>query len=115
MRILCIKQTLQHKLPWEQPHELKQYLGLKYNEPIDIELISKIEQKLKNIIINVYGDETYISPIISNKVINLKLNNGHCTLKHDAFSTNIKNKVSFTEKTILLYNKKVLWVMMAKH
>ena len=75
-------------------------------EPIDIKLIPKIEQKLKNVKINVYGDETYISPILSNKVINLKLNNGHCTLKQDAFSTNIKNKVSFNEKTILLYNKK---------
>ena len=102
----CLKIALGDKLPWTLPHELKQYLKLKYDEPIPIELIPNIERKLKNVAINIFGENKYISSVASNKVINLKLKDGHCTIKNDAFSTNLKKHVSFTEKQLLLYNKK---------
>ena len=101
----CLKTVLGDSLPWPKPSDLKKYLRLEFNDKIDIGLIPIIERKLKNVQINVYGDETYTSPIISNKVINLKLINGHCTLKENSFTKNIKHKVAFEEKTILLYNK----------
>ena len=102
----CFKICLGSKNPWNTPAELKKYLKVGINDKVDINLIHLIEKKLKNIKINIYGDAVYISPSTAIRTINLNLINSHYTIKENEFSRNIKNKIAFKEKTILLYNKK---------
>ena len=102
----CLKSMLYNRLPWNTPWDLKKYLKLQRNDKISIDLVPKIEEKLKTFAINVRGDYIYTSTIQSNKIINLVLTNEHYSIdksvnnkKHPLFNT------AFTEKEIVLYDK----------
>jgi hypothetical protein len=61
------------------PADFKKFLRLKRNDKISIDLIDKIEKKLKTYQINIMGDYIRESKIISNKRININLSNEHYT------------------------------------
>ena len=100
----CLKTVLHNNLPWKEPIELKKYLKLWASDKVDYKLIPLIEQKLKTYAINVSGDHTYISPIKSNKIINLLLDDEHYTVLEDNVSKVNKNHISFKAKKPIIYD-----------
>ena len=62
---------------FESAPKFKKYLGLKRSDKVSIELLDKVEKKLKHFQINVRGDFIRSSTINSNKQINLILMNEH--------------------------------------
>ena len=68
----CIKDVLLDAMPWKYPASFKKYLEVERNEPVDIALIPKIENKLKSFKINVTGDHVVTSTKDCNRSINLK-------------------------------------------
>lgn len=87
-------------LPFSKPEQLKFFLRLYRDDPVDIALIPRLESKIK-IKINVSGDYTYVSNYNSQREINLKLLNGHYTIDPS------KSKYVYipsTEKQLLLYD-----------
>ena len=101
----CLKSVLNDNLPFKEPIELKKYLKLWANDKVDYKLIPLIEQKLKTYAINVSGDHTYISPIKSNKVINLLLEDEHYTVIEDKVNKVNKNHISYKSRKPIIYNK----------
>ena len=102
----CLTKCIGDKMPWSKPADLKKYLKIGMNEMVDVSMINLVEKKLKNIKINIFGDAVYVSPVNAIRTINLNLVDNHYTIKVDEFTRNIKNKISFKEKKILLYNQK---------
>ena len=99
----CLHYALFNENPFKSAKKLKDYLGLKRPELIHIDLIPKIEEKLKHIKINITGDAIYSSTLICPRVINIKLINGHYSLDHK-----INSKVSymsFEERKPLIHDK----------
>ena len=93
----CLHLHLYDRLPWKKPEELKKYLKLKRNDKVPIDLIKRVEEKLKTYAINIRGDYIYTSTIQSNKVINLLLSEEHYTL--DRSIDNCKCKyISYSQK-----------------
>lgn len=79
---LCLQIALGEDNPFKHPRDLKAFLKVRLDDGIDISLIPKLEDKLMkdNICINVSGDHVYTSIYKTNKVVNLKLINGHYTI-----------------------------------
>jgi len=100
----CLKTVLQNNLPWKEPIELKKYLKLWACDKVDYKLIPLIEQKLKTYAINVSGDHTYISPIKSNKIINLLLEDEHYTVIEDKINKVNKNHISYKSRKPIIYD-----------
>lgn len=100
----CLKEYLHHRLPWEKPIELKNYLKLKRCDKIPISLIPKIETKLKTFQINITGDYIYSSQVKSNKIIKLILKDEHYSVDRTEFKK-ISGLVYYHEKPIMLYDK----------
>lgn len=92
-----------HKV-WDKPSKLKKFLGIHKYEKVDIKLMDQIEEKLK-VSINVTGDYTHTSTYESNQRIDLILRDGHyeCNFVKPSF---IKRRISYKERTILLYDYK---------
>jgi len=104
----CVYKALYHVLfdsmPWKSALAFKRALGLKYNDKLDLyKHIPMIEKTLKNIAINVTGDYVYTSTVKSNKVINLKIINEHCTLDVPKSHKKI-TKVSYEERKPIIYD-----------
>ena len=100
---MCLYYALLKDNPFKNAKKLKDYLGLKRNALIHIDMIPKIEEKLKYYKINVLGDFIYTSTLNRKHEINLKLVNGHYTLNHD-----INRKVvciAYEEKQPLFHDK----------
>jgi hypothetical protein len=97
----CLYQLIDQKqLTFTKPEQLKYYLRLYRDDPVDIALIPRLEARIK-IKINVSGDYTYVSNYNSQREINLKLINGHYTIDQ------AKMKLVYipsTEKQLLLYD-----------
>ena len=109
---LCLKEMLsEDKLFFESAITFKRFLHVKTCDKVDIiQSIPIIEKELKyKYQINVYGDVCYMSSVKSHNVINLQVNNNHVIVKHNNLSLSIKNKTSYEEKIILLYNQKTFY------
>jgi len=100
----CLHNVLYNNLPFKDDTDLKKYLKLNADSKIDIALIPKIENKLKNIAINVSGDYCYTSQVKSNKIINLKLLNEHYTNDINKKEAKVKH-VSYKERKPIIYDK----------
>lgn len=98
----CLNEVLEDRNPFKTGKKLKDYLGLKRTEMVDISLIPKIEDKLSLYKINVTGDHTYTSTKNVIMEINLILSNCHYTLnKHTLTKT---KGISPKEKQPLVYS-----------
>jgi hypothetical protein len=102
----AIASVLHDLNPFKKPSQLKTYLHLKRNDKIDIELIPRVEDKLKNYKINVSGDHTYISPKDCKLSINLKLVDGHYTVDYSKSNKLIKN-ASYKELKPIIYDSNI--------
>ena len=108
----CLKEMIpKDKLFFESAITFKRFLNVKPSDKIDIiQAVPKIEKELKyEYQINVYGQVTYISCVKSDNVINLQVHNNHVVIKHNELNLSIKNKTSYEEKIILLYNQKTFY------
>jgi hypothetical protein len=103
-----INRYLNSKNPFKEPSDLKKYLKVHINAPIDIADMPKIEKALKTFKINVTGDHTYTSPITTLKSIDIKLLNGHYVMDKSKADENCKyNKILFNNnaKRAIMHNK----------
>ena len=108
----CLREMIpKDKLFFESALTFKRFLNVKSCDKVDIiQAIPIIEKELKyKYKINVYGDVSYISCVKSHNVINLKVANNHVEIKQNKLSLSIKNKTSYEEKIILLYNQKTFY------
>ena len=108
----CLKEMIpKDKLFFESAITFKRFLDVKSSDKVDIiKAAPIIEKALKyKYQINVYGDVSYISCVKSNNVVNLKVANNHVEIKHNNLNLSIKNKTSYEEKIILLYNQKTFY------
>lgn len=102
----CLRQLLHNSLPWKDGASFKKFLGLNRFDKVPIDLIPKIEQKLRTFQINVRGDYVYSSTIQSSKSINLLLQNEHYTINKMRYNKPPLFKyVSYNEKKPMLYDK----------
>ena len=98
----CLYQILQKDLPWKCDKELKQFLGLKINEKVHLDLIKKVETKLPKHKINVSGDHIYTSVKKSPHTIEIKLLQGHYSLKNKPL---IQKGIAYEEKAPMIYQR----------
>jgi hypothetical protein len=77
----CLQLVLLEKNYWKTPESLKHFLKLGRNDTVDISLIQKIDDFMKNHKINVEGDYIYTSAKKCQMEINIILSDGHYTLK----------------------------------
>ena len=108
----CLKEMIpKDKLFFESAITFKRFLNVKSSDKIDIiQAVPIIEKELKyEYQINVYGQVTYISCVKSDNVISLQVHNNHVVIKHNELNLSIKNKTSYEEKIILLYNQKTFY------
>ena len=97
----CLKAAMHDDVPWKFASNMKKWLELDRDEPIDIAFMQKIEARCKTYKINVSGDYTYTSTKNNNLEIKIALLNGHYSLIPN---TTVVNKgISFTEKVPLIY------------
>ena len=87
---------------FKSPEMFKKYLGLNRMDKVPIELISKVEQKLKTYQINIRGNYIYTSSIKSQKVLNLTLINEHYDIDKTFSKKSLCSYVSYTEKILLV-------------
>ena len=114
----CLKEMIpKEKLFFESAITFKRFLNVKSCDKVDIlKAIPLIEKELKyKYQINVYGDVSYISTVKSHNVINLKVANNHVEIKYNKLSLSIKNRTSYEEKIILLYNQKTFYAYDGKN
>jgi len=101
----AIKKVIGDKIPWKQPSILKQKLGLKFDEKIDVpKYIGQIEADLKHHKVNITGDIIYVSPKKCQLEINLKSIKGHMKPNFSIIKHDVKG-VSFAERIPLLYTR----------
>jgi len=103
----CLKDLINDDLIkcWKTPEAFKKYLGLSRLDKVPLSSIPKVEERLKTYSINVRGNDIYISPTSSNKVINLLLSNQHYTIDKELLPQSLCQKsISYKEKIILLYD-----------
>ena len=108
----CLKEMItKDKLFFESAITFKRFLNVKSCDKVNIiQAIPLIEKELKyKYQINIYGDVSYVSCIKSHNVINLKVSNNHVEIKYNKLTLSIKNKTSYEEKIILLYNQKTFF------
>ncbi len=98
----CLKKTVDD-MPWKFPSSMKKFLDVERNDKIDIGLIPKIEERIEQYKINVTGDHTYTSVKKCQRVINIKLINGHYKLAVNKNS--LAHGCAYTEKKPLFYGK----------
>ena len=93
---------------FSHPWKFKKFLKLERKDRVPIDCILEIENTFKNIGINVTGDYMYTSSKPLDKIeriLNLKLKNGHYTLIHDKDRI-IPKGFSFNPRKVLVrYNK----------
>ena len=100
---MCLYYALLKDNPFKSAKRLKDYLGLKRDALVHIDMIPKIEEKLKYYKINVSGDFIYTSTLTRRHEINLKLVNCHYSLNH---SVNRKVVcISYEEKKPIFHDK----------
>lgn len=93
----CLQDVIE--LPWTYPSSMKQYLKLKRDDCVSIDLIPTLETKLKKYKINVSGDHIYTSTKEAVFEINLKLVSGHYSI--DRSKAHKIHGIAFAEKQIL--------------
>jgi len=98
----CLKAALGEHQKMKFPAQLKTFLKLQRTDCVPIDKIATIEESLKLFSINVSGDHTYTSTKQSNRVINLKLIDGHYTLQ--AAKVKVQG-IAYKEKLPLFYGK----------
>lgn len=96
----CLKEIIPLDLPWSTPESFKEYLDLERNEKVSIDDMENIEKHLIKYSISVSGDHTYTSTKKSNHIIQLKLLDGHYTLKNDYL---VQKGISNQEKEPMIY------------
>lgn len=98
------------RLPFNHPAELKKFLNIGRDEPVDIKHICKLQNKIK-CNIQISGDYIYQSPYKYNEEVFLQLQKGHYTIKSNENSELI-NRVSFVERTVVIYDydEAVYWI-----
>ena len=101
----CLQIVLCDNCPWKSAADFKKWLGIERKAGVSIDLMDKIEAKLKTYKINVTGDYQYISTKHSTLEINMTLLNGHYELKE---CTKLKiGGLSYKEKIPLIHRKMV--------
>lgn len=93
---------------FSHPYKLKKFLNLDRKAMIPIDMMKQLEDTLKSIAINVTGDYTYTSSKDTTKldrVLNIKLYQGHYTLIHDANRSVPKGYSYKPRKLLIRYNK----------
>ena len=93
---------------FSHPWKFKKFLNLDRKDKVPIDCMEEIENQFKNIAINVTGDYLFTSSKSLDKierVLNIKLRNGHYMLIHDDQRT-IPRGLSFNPRKVLVrYNK----------
>lgn len=98
----CLEQSHIYN-PFKKPSQLKKYIGVSRQAPIDIKYIPKIEEKVKvNIIVS--GDYIYNSTSKFNETIHITLTNGHYQIK-GCENIDLLEDVSFRERIIIIHGK----------
>ena len=100
----CLNFVLLHRNPWKTPESLKRFLLVRYQDKIPLELIPKIEEKLKTFGINITGDYEYKTKVKTNKIINLVLKDEHVKLDYSVDNKKVGN-IRYHDKTIMLFDK----------
>lgn len=110
----CLYNCLEKRLSslstfWMYPASMKKFLKLNRDDEVDVDLIPKIENKLKTSI-RVYGDVNFHSGSNYQREIELELKNGHYSLVKPDNNMNeilLKDKIKKfeTEREILVYVK----------
>eukprot|EP01040_Poterioochromonas_malhamensis_P016790 gene16790-19151_t len=102
----CLRQLIHENLPWKDGESFKKFLGLNRFDKVPIDLIPKIEQKLRTFQINVRGDYVYSSTVKSLKSIDLLLQDEHYTINKMRYNKpRLFKYVSYNEKKPMLYDK----------
>lgn len=100
----CLEYGLHKHNPFKTPEELKQFLKLSRNEPIDISLMKLVEAKIQtkkfDCRIVVTGDHTYNSSIVSQRELCICLIDGHYSINNER--TGYHLKVNYKEKQPLI-------------
>lgn len=103
----CIKKCVQQR-DCIYGEGLKNYLGLERDAMIPIDMMPQVEEYINSNILQkekyaimVSGEEEYISPINTNKIIRLILSSNHYSL--DTKSITVVKGKAFSEKQILIY------------
>ena len=101
----CLYKCLYDAMPWKSPAEFKKFLGLRRDDKVPVSSFDKIEDKLKNIKINISGDYTRESKVISNKIIRLIISNEHCVndFRRDMDKIN-RNNICFNPRKPIIYD-----------
>jgi hypothetical protein len=102
----CLKSIMNDAIPWATPEAFKKFLNVRRFDKVNIiENIPKVEKKLINFAINVTGDYIYKSSLVSNKIINLNVMSGHCSLaKMPEFDKVNKTNISNVERKPIMFN-----------
>jgi len=105
---LCLRQVFVNDkyLPdvMKSDYKMKRFLKLKAKDKIPVDLIPKLENKIKTTI-NIVGDHLYTSPCKYPRVCTIKLCNGHYTLQKTKSNDLIK-RIPFKEKQLMVYQFK---------
>ena len=89
------------KIPrYDKPWKLKKALGLARDEPVPVEMIPTLEDKME-VKINVLGDEVYTSTKPFTQSLTIKLVNGHYTLRGE--NKELLKGQAYTEKEVIVY------------
>lgn len=89
------------KIPrYDKPWKLKKALGLQRDEPVPVEMIPTLEDRME-IKINVLGDEIYTSTKPFTQSMTIKLVNGHYTLRGE--NKELLRGQAYKEKEIIVY------------
>jgi hypothetical protein len=108
----CIKKIIQTGKEKIKPDELKQYLKIDRDEPIDISDINKVESYLNKKLmtksgneyaIKISGDYSYNSKLQTNKIIDVILSDGHYKINEKVI--NKMSSFSHNERQLIVYDK----------
>ncbi len=108
----CIKKIIQTGKDKIKPDELKEYLNIDRDEPVDVSEMAKVEKYLNDKLkiklgneysIKVSGDYSYNSKLKTNKVIDVILSDGHYKINHE--TTKEMTCFSHDERKLMVYDK----------
>lgn len=74
---VLVKIVGEDNVPWKNPKELKDFLGLKRKDKIDVKFIPKIEEKMEKYAITLQGDHNYFSTKDPKNGLKIFIRNGH--------------------------------------
>ena len=109
----CLYKCLYDALPWKTPADFKSHFKLRRGDKVPVALFDKIEEKLKNIKINISGDYTRESKIKSNKIIRLIIDKEHCIndfrremdkISRNNICFNARKPIMYDTATFMAYN-----------